>query len=547
MQIKNRRIYEENNENRLKSLIAQNELKRVIEDLFTMFSAYREKYGDKEISNFYDQLILLSGKLNGINQEIGLGIIDSNFANLEKTRINYNVLNLINKIPNQVFSPKSLAEISPDKSFDLRSRVSNELIQNDFEFDIFLSFSSKDREMAKIIWEELRGYGLKVFLSDESLKVNVGHSFFEKIQYALINSKHFVLICTPNSMESEWVKTEYETFYNEFYIGQKKSRKLIILKGNGFKMNYVPLLLRRLQFAEKVQQIIETLIDSQPYIRELESKALEEKKRKEQEELESKALEEKKRKEQEELESKALEEKKRKEQEELESKALEEKKRKEQEELESKALEEKKRKEQEELESKALEEKKRKEQEELESKALEEKKRKEQEELESKALEEKKRKEQEELESKALEEKKRKEQEELESKALEEKKRKEQEELESKALEEKKRKEQEELESKALEEKKRKEQEELESKALEENAILEFEENLEFEKSFKMLSKIKIENLSEKGLLLMGYMYQTGVGGIKNIGQSRKYFSRVSEPMRGPFFGYASRIIHRKK
>jgi hypothetical protein len=323
----------------LKTKIAQNDLKRVIEDLFTLFSAYIEKNEDKEISNYYDQLILLSGKLSGVNQQINLGIIDNNFANLERSRLNHSILNLINNIPNNVFSPGKLVNVPSNKSPDLRSRVNHELIQNDFEFDVFLSFSSKDRGGAKKIWEELRGYGLKVFLSDESLKINVGQSFFEKIQYALQNSKHFVLICTPNSMDSEWVKTEYETFYNEFCIEKKDNRKLIILKSQGFKLNQVPLLLRRLQFADKVQQIIEALIDSNSKIKELERKALEEKLREEQEEFERKALEEKLRKEQEELERKALEEKLRKEQEEFERKALEEKLREVQEELQKKVLE----------------------------------------------------------------------------------------------------------------------------------------------------------------------------------------------------------------
>jgi len=130
---------------------------------------------------------------------------------------------------------------------------------NDFEYDVFLSFSSKDVDHAKSIWEEMRMHGLKVFLSDEDLKSNIGRSFFSKIESALGNSKNLVLICSPNSMKSGWVKTEYETFFNEYFIKNEQERRLIILKGNNFSYSLVPVFLKRLQIASSVKEIIDTL------------------------------------------------------------------------------------------------------------------------------------------------------------------------------------------------------------------------------------------------------------------------------------------------
>ena len=49
---------------------------------------------------------------------------------------------------------------------------------------------------------------------------------FEKIDFALKSSKSFVLLSTTNSMSSEWVKTEYETFFNEYFISNKNERQL---------------------------------------------------------------------------------------------------------------------------------------------------------------------------------------------------------------------------------------------------------------------------------------------------------------------------------
>jgi formylglycine-generating enzyme required for sulfatase activity len=445
----------------LKRLVAEHKLDDLIEELFQLLGNYLSQKKDKSVSEIYDSLIVISGKLKSIRHENTLGIIDSKESKIESTRIGYSLITVINDIPESVFEQQSDETKKQETTREKIKKINSVAL---FTYDIFLSFSSKDIREAKTLAESLRGYGLRVFISDEALKSNVGTSYFDKIDFALNNSKDFILLSTPNAMESEWVKTEYETFYNECYIPNKLGRKFIVFKGTGFEKMAIPSLLKRLQFADSINDLLDSYIEQA----ELERKALEEKRQKEQAELERKALEEKQQKEQAELERKALEEKRQKEQAELERKALEEKRQKEQAELERKALEEKRQKEQAELERKALEEKRQKEQAELERKALEEKRQKEQAELERKALEEKRQKEQAELERKALEEKRQKEQAELERKALEEKRQKEQAELERKALEEKRQKEQAELERKALEEKRQKEQAELERKALEE-------------------------------------------------------------------------------
>ncbi len=96
------------------------------------------------------------------------------------------------------------------------------------EYDVFLSFSSKDEDLAKPIWKELSSSGLRVFWSDESLKSEIGQSFFTVIQNSLIQSEHFVLVSTPNAWKSNWVKEEYETFFSNCYVPSKRERRLII-------------------------------------------------------------------------------------------------------------------------------------------------------------------------------------------------------------------------------------------------------------------------------------------------------------------------------
>ena len=48
-----------------------------------------------------------------------------------------------------------------------------------FEYDVFLSFASADKELVKPIWQEMSSSGLRVFWSDETLKQNIGQPFIE--------------------------------------------------------------------------------------------------------------------------------------------------------------------------------------------------------------------------------------------------------------------------------------------------------------------------------------------------------------------------------
>jgi hypothetical protein len=337
----------------LKIKVAEHQIDELIEEMFKLLTAYLALQKERHVSEIYDSLILVTGKYKSIKHENILGIIDPKDFTIESNKIGYSLLSIINSIPDIVFETNIFDTHEIEST---REKIKKINATDDFKYDIFLSFSSKDLNEAKTLAEALRGYGLRVFISDEALKSNVGTSFFEKIDYALNNSKNFILFVTAFAMQSEWVKTEYETFYNEYFIPHKGQRKFIIFKGADFEQATVPSLLKRLQFANSINEILESFLEQE----DLNQQTIEEKRRKAQEELEMKAVEEKRRKAQEELEMKAVEEKRRKAQEELEMKAVEEKRRKAQEELEMKAVEEKRRKAQEKLEQKAIVEKRQK-------------------------------------------------------------------------------------------------------------------------------------------------------------------------------------------
>lgn len=114
-----------------------------------------------------------------------------------------------------------------------------------FEYDVFLSFSSADEAIAKPIWQELCSNGLRVFWSNSTLKKEVGNSWFDIIEKSLERSKHMLLICSENSMNSKWVQIEYKAFYDQCYSAN--TRRLIPVLAHGFKPNNLPLFLRGLQ------------------------------------------------------------------------------------------------------------------------------------------------------------------------------------------------------------------------------------------------------------------------------------------------------------
>lgn len=131
----------------------------------------------------------------------------------------------------------------------------NSLAQTDYEvkqpkYDIFVSYSSKNREKASRVVQTLRKSGLVVFFSDDDLKNHAGTSFIGKINTALTESKHFLLYCTPESVASPFVQHECETFLRQHIESQKK-RKIFILQGDGFSMDLLnPLHFQNIQTSD---------------------------------------------------------------------------------------------------------------------------------------------------------------------------------------------------------------------------------------------------------------------------------------------------------
>ena len=79
-----------------------------------------------------------------------------------------------------------------------------------FACDVFLSYSSKDREAVRAIVERLRSDGLKVWFDEWVIKP--GDNIPAKIEEGIENSRVLVLCMSANAFGSYWARLESQTF-----------------------------------------------------------------------------------------------------------------------------------------------------------------------------------------------------------------------------------------------------------------------------------------------------------------------------------------------
>lgn len=85
--------------------------------------------------------------------------------------------------------------------------LAKETSERTFEYDLFLSFSSTNRDEARAIESRAAELGLRVFLDEKAIEA--GAVWEEVIRQGLLNSRELAVLATPQSLESEWVMTEW--------------------------------------------------------------------------------------------------------------------------------------------------------------------------------------------------------------------------------------------------------------------------------------------------------------------------------------------------
>ncbi len=98
-------------------------------------------------------------------------------------------------------------------------------------YSCFISYSSKDEEFAKRLHSRMRDQGLRVWFAPED--VQGGKKLHEQIDEAIRVYDKLLLVLSPRSMKSEWVKTEIRKARRAEL--KEKRRKLFPIRLVGFK------------------------------------------------------------------------------------------------------------------------------------------------------------------------------------------------------------------------------------------------------------------------------------------------------------------------
>jgi hypothetical protein len=110
------------------------------------------------------------------------------------------------------FSLGHFAEIYGDPNFvqfaaNAVRWVTKETNERQYRLDLFLSFSSQDRDQARVIGQAAEAVGLTIFQDEKN--ISPGAVWAEEIRQGLMNSREMALLASPTSLVSEWVQTEW--------------------------------------------------------------------------------------------------------------------------------------------------------------------------------------------------------------------------------------------------------------------------------------------------------------------------------------------------
>ncbi len=86
-----------------KKLLADHSLDILYDELFALMNSYLARRKDKLVAEKHDELVLLSGKRNSLEQSLQLGTMSNEEWNLEIGRLNYALLDLLNELPEAFF------------------------------------------------------------------------------------------------------------------------------------------------------------------------------------------------------------------------------------------------------------------------------------------------------------------------------------------------------------------------------------------------------------------------------------------------------------
>lgn len=125
---------------------------------------------------------------------------------------------------------------------------------------VFISAKSEDFRIAKQVYEFLVSRGVPAFFSQESLPQLGDSDFREKIDQALDQAKHMIVVTScKDYVESPWVKAEWGFFVNEKRAGRKSGNLITLIVGS-LQLRDLPPGLRYYYAFNHNQQVFEDIM-----------------------------------------------------------------------------------------------------------------------------------------------------------------------------------------------------------------------------------------------------------------------------------------------
>jgi TIR domain len=104
-------------------------------------------------------------------------------------------------------SARKRSEMETIEKVHLEDQIREELKRQKYSFDVFLSYSERDKEEALIIHGKVTAAGGRLFMAPK--EISPGEDFAAAIRNALVHSRELWLLVTPHSIKSEWVISEW--------------------------------------------------------------------------------------------------------------------------------------------------------------------------------------------------------------------------------------------------------------------------------------------------------------------------------------------------
>ncbi len=112
------------------------------------------------------------------------------------------------------------------------------------KYKYFLSAWNSDHSSAAGLWQGLTDAGVEVFWAKKNLqRESTGLPWLTAMEIALSESKHLLLVASPNGIGTKFVQAEYQAFYAKFM--KPPERRLIPLLTPNMVVEQMPLFLQQ--------------------------------------------------------------------------------------------------------------------------------------------------------------------------------------------------------------------------------------------------------------------------------------------------------------